>query len=200
MSAKLDLFKSLKAEYATPASPAFITTTPGQYLQVEGSGNPGGDAFTEAVGALYAVAYTTKMRHKKETGTDYTVAKLEAVWPKIPSTRDSSDWQWQLMIRVPEFIGESDLSAAIEALISKKKPESVRTVNLINFHEGDCVQMLHIGPYEDEPETCDLMAAHAAEQGFTITGRHHEIYLSDPRRVEPARLKTILRRPVHKVA
>lgn len=196
MPAKIDLFKSLKSEYAMPKSPAFITTTPGQYLQVCGEGPPGGTAFETALGALYAVAYTTKMRHKKETGIDYTVAKLECVWPHIPATRESPDWQWELMIRVPDFIKASEVSDAIDALISKKKPDSVRRVNLIDFNEGECVQMLHIGPYDDEPETCDLMAAYAAENERKIRGHHHEIYLSDPRRVEPARLKTILRNPL----
>lgn len=196
MPAKIDLFKTLKTEYASPASPAIIATTPGHYFQVAGTGKPGGDTFTTAIAALYAVAYTTKMRHKRETGVDYTVAKLEAVWPHLPATRDSDDWQWRLMIRVPDFIDESARQITIDALISKKKPESVRTVELVNLHEGPCVQMLHVGPYEDEPETCDAMAVYASENGFTITGDHHEIYLSDPRRIEPARLKTILRRPV----
>ncbi len=195
MPPKIDLIKELRTEYASPKSPAFIVTTPGQYFQIEGKGKPGCEAFIEAVGALYAVAYTTKMRHKKETSVDYTVAKLEAIWPKIPATRDSDDWQWKLMIRVPNFITEQQRQKSIDALIAKKKPESVRDVQLIEFDEGECVQMLHIGPYEDEPETCDIMAAYAAENGRKISGFHHEIYLSDPRRVEPARLKTILRRP-----
>lgn len=198
MPAKIDLLKDLKAEYVSPQSPTFITTTLGQYLQVEGTGKPGGDAFTDALGALYAVAYTTKMRHKKETGIDYTVAKLECVWPKIPATRESADWAWRLMIRVPDFITDEHRQSAIDALISKKKPDSVRGVQLVECNEGECVQMLHVGPYEDEPETCDIMAAYAADHDRQIAGFHHEIYLSDPRRVEPARLKTILRRPVEK--
>lgn len=196
MPAKIDLFKSLKTEYASPASPDFITTTSGQYFQVSGSGKPGGKAFGTAIKALYAVAYTTKIRHKKETGVDYTVAKLECVWTQIPPSRDSEDWSWKLMIRVPDFISDSQRQETIDVLISKKKPESVRTVELIKFHEDKCVQVLHVGPYEDEPETCDLMAAHAAAHDLVITGHHHEIYLSDPRRIEPKRLKTILRRPV----
>lgn len=196
MSAKIDLFKELKREYAAPSTPRFITTTPGQYLQVAGTSAPAGEAFSTAVAALYAVAYTTKMRHKRETGVDYTVAKLECVWPKIPAHRDSGDWRWQLMIRVPDFITDAQRQAAIDALISKKKPDSVRRVDLVKFDEGACVQMLHVGPYEDEPETVDLMAAHAANHDRRLAGFHHEIYLSDPRRVEPARLKTILRRPV----
>lgn len=198
MSAKLDLFKTLKTEYAAPATPAFITTTSGPYFQVSGSGKPGGPEFTTAVESLYAVSYTTKMRYKKETGVDYTVAKLECVWPHIPTSRDSDDWSWRLMIRVPDFISEAQRQETIEVLLSKKKPESVRTVELVEFHEGDCVQVLHIGPYEDEPETCDRMAIYAAEHGHQITGDHHEIYLSDPRRIEPARLKTILRQPINK--
>lgn len=199
MSAKLDLYKTLKTEYASPAAPTFITTTPGQYFQVSGTGKPGGPEFNTAVESLYAVSYTTKMRHKKATGQDYSVAKLECVWPHIPSSRESGDWQWQLMIRVPDYISETHRVETIDALISKKKPETVRAVALVSFHEGDCVQVLHVGPYEDEPETCDLMAIYAAENGHQITGHHHEIYLSDPRRIEPARLKTILRRPVNKI-
>ena len=200
VSEKIDLFKSLKREYAAPRTPAFVETTPGHYLRIEGAGKPGGKAFTDAVGALYAVAYTTKMRHKKGTGTDYVVGKLECIWPHLPETRDSDDWHWQLHIRIPDFVAVAERDAAVDALLSKKKPETVREVKLVQMHEGRCVQALHVGPYEDEATTFGLMEAFASKAGFDLAGYHHEIYISDPRRVEPKRLKTILRRPVHKLA
>lgn len=196
MPTKIDLFKELKTDYATPKQPTLLTTTPGHYLRIEGRGHPETSEFEDKMGALYAVAYTVKMRYKRDTGTDYTVGKLECLWPQLPSGPQSDDWHWQYHIRVPEFITAEHLQTAQDTLIAKKKPATVREVELVPLHEGHCVQMLHIGPYNDEPETVDQMAAHAAAEGYQITGMHHEIYLSDPRRIEPARLKTILRHPV----
>ena len=194
---KLDLFKSLKSEYASPKNPTLLTTTPGVYLSASGDGPPGGETFSDRIADLYAVAYTLKFRRKLGAGPDFAVGKTECIWHALPETRDSADgWSWQLLIRVPDVINDDDLEGTIAALIEKKKPVSVRNVKRVTLHEDRCVQMLHLGPYENEPETFALMQAFACESGFKPAGPPHEIYLSDPRRVEPANLKTILRLPV----
>ncbi|WP_221030819.1 GyrI-like domain-containing protein [Actomonas aquatica] len=194
---KIDLFKSLKTEYASPRQPRLINTSPGRYLSLTGSAVPGSEAYGAHVADLYAVAYTMKFRAKLHGGLDYAVGKLECIWLSLPDARDATTgWRWQLLMRVPDAIGEDDLATTIDALIDKKKPESVRDVQLVALHEGRCVQMLHVGPYDREPETFALMAEFAAAEGLSTAGGHHEIYLSDPRRVEPDRLKTILRLPV----
>ena len=129
------------------------------------------------------------LRRKLGAGPDFVVGKMECMWHALPDTRDRTDgWHWQILIRVPDAIGDDDLQGTIDALIEKKKPVSVRTVKRVTLHEGTCVQMLHVGPYENEPETFALMQAFAREAGFTPAGPPHEIYLSDPRRVESAKL------------
>jgi len=197
MPAKIDLLKSLKSEYTAQSVPALIETTPGSYLSITGDGVPGGECFNDRVAALYAVAYTTKMRYKRDAGVDYTVAKLECLWHGLPDSREATEgWQWQLLIRVPDFVTETHRDEAVAALLAKKKPATVNEVKHIGLHEGRCVQMLHIGPYEEEPASFAVMAEFAKAEGLSVTGAPHEIYISDPRRVEPARLKTVLRQSV----
>ncbi|MCF3649624.1 GyrI-like domain-containing protein [Synoicihabitans lomoniglobus] len=197
---KIDLFKSLKSEYASPRTPKLVPTTPGLYLAFNGSGRPGGDRFGDGIGALYAVGYTLKFRRKLGPGPDYAVGKLECIWKHLPAERDSDGWRWQLLMRVPDFITAAELDETIAVLIEKKKPATVREVQRVEIDEGLVVQMLHVGPYEDEPSTFAAMARYATAEGYASDGDPHEIYLSDPRRVEPARLKTILRQPVSKTA
>ena len=196
-SDKLDLFKQLKAEYVQPRKPAFVVTTPAQYLCVEGEGPPGAAAFEQGIAALYPVAFTTKFRRKLGPGPDYATGKLECRWLAVPETRDARNgWHWQLLMRVPDFIQAAEVDAAIDALIAKQKPAFVRDVKLLRLDERRCVQLLHIGPYDEEPASFNRMIEYAGEQGCSVNGAAHEIYLSDPRRVEPASLKTILRLPV----
>ena len=195
-SAKIDLFKSLKSEYAAPKKPAIIETTAGRYLTIEGQGQPGDETFSDHVAALYGIAYTIKMRRKSTGGQDYVIGKLEVVWLNLRADHKATDWHWKIMIRTPDFIEQSHLDSAVAVLLDKKKPPTVREVKLTTLHEGTCVQMLHVGPYDDEPTTVAVMLAHANAKGYESAGDHHDIYLSDPRRVAPARLKTIVRRPV----
>jgi len=199
-SEKVDLYKLHKDDYATPKKPEILTISPAQYLTVVGQGEPGGDTFTTRIGALYAVAYTVKMT-SKFAGRDYVVCKLEAVWwgsSKRPDffKEDMSKWNWKLMIRTPEFIRQKDIRAAQDALEKKGKGPEVAEVKLEIIDEGLCVQMLHVGPYDQEAVTVEVMKQAAVEQGLRFHGLHHEIYLSDPRRVAPERLRTILRVPV----
>ncbi len=197
---KLDLYKKYRKEYSASNMPALIEVKPALYLTVEGQGEPGGPAFQEALGALYAAAYTIKMT-KKSAGRDYKVCGLEGLWwADTPggdmAMESSAQWHWKLMIRTPDFIKDKDLASAVAAVHKKGKAAPVERVKLERIEEGECVQMLHVGPYSQEEQTITMMQVFAAANDLRFRGPHHEIYLSDPRRVPPERLKTILREPV----
>jgi len=198
---KLDLYKEHKAEYVTSKEPAIIDVKPARYLTITGKGAPGGSEFQKCIGALYGAAFTIKMT-KKFAGQDYKVCHLEGQWWGDQETGDFSalppqSWNWRLLIRVPDFIKAADLKAATKQLKAKGKGDEVSNVKLETIKEGKSVQMLHVGPYGDEGKTISRMMEHARGQGMFFSGLHHEIYLSDPRRVPAARLRTILRHPVH---
>ena len=197
---KIDLYKLHKAEYAATRKPALVEIKPACYLAISGQGAPGGERFTASIGALYGVAFTIKMTRKFAGQQDYAVCKLEGQWWSKPGQDlgklPLDQWQWKLLIRTPEFIKQNNLTQAVAVLLKRGKGEDVRQVRLETLAEGRCVQMLHVGPYEKECETIAVMQAFAEKQGLQFAGKHHEIYLSDPRRVPPERLKTILRHPV----
>jgi len=199
-AAKLDLFKTLKQDYVAPRKPVVVKTSPAKYLAIEGLGKPGGEEFQACIGALYGVAFTIKMTRKFAGQRDYAVSKLEAQW-WADGTNDlgrapMDKWRWKLLIRTPDFIGQQDLDRAKAVLLKRGKGQEVMRVQLETIDEGTCVQMLHVGPYEREGETVAVMRQFAESRHYAFDGRHHEIYLSDPRRVPPERLKTILREPV----
>jgi hypothetical protein len=196
---KLDLFK-VNPEYAAKPKPALVKTGPAVYLAVDGQGSPDGDAFGEAIGALYGMAFTIKMTRKFAGLGDYAVSKLEALWPEknFDPGVDKAQWKWTVMIRTPEFVAAGDLTKAADVLIKRSKGAGVDKVRLMRLNEGLCVQALHIGPYDEACRTVEAMKQLAEKNGLKFAGAHHEVYLSDPRRVEPARLKTILREPVKK--
>ena len=200
-TAKVDLYKAFAADYATPRQPALVVPRAAQYLAIEGRGAPGGTEFVERLGCLYNVAFTIKMA-RKFAGRDYAVCKLEGLWwgrarSGISFLQEPKErLRWELMIRTPDFIGERDLIAAVDTLRQRGKPAEVANVRLRHLDEGRSVQMLHVGAYDDEPRSLKLMHEFAHSQGLQPHGVHHEIYLSDPRRVAPARLRTILRMPV----
>ena len=197
MKAKLDLYKLHKTEYIASARPALVKTKPAQYLAIAGQGAPGGDRFVACIGALYGAAFTIKMTHKFAGKQDYAVCKLEAQWdfdgPTAGLPKDA--WKWKLLIRTPDFISSKALKGAVQTLLKRGKPPEVGEVKLETIDEGLCVQMLHVGPYEKEQESVALMNTFARAKELRLAGPHHEIYLSDPRRVPPERLKTILRQP-----
>ena len=205
MTEKIDLFKELKAEYKAKPEPAIVQTTNAQYLSIEGKGDPNGKSFQEAIGALYAMAFTIKMTRKAEGLGDYVVGKLETQWfseeDECFANLPKEKWQWIIMIRTPDCVKNVDLTKAVKAIISKDKCEHpIDKVTLIKLNEKQCVQTLHVGPYEKVGETIDKMVKFIqTEEKYTITGRYHEIYLSDPRRVAPEKLKTIIRFPVKKL-
>ncbi|HET9709659.1 MAG TPA: GyrI-like domain-containing protein [Gemmatimonadales bacterium] len=195
---KTDLYRRYKREYVAPKNPALVRVGPARYLSVSGRGDPNGPGFGAAVGALYGVAFTIKMA-KKAAKKDYVVAKLEGLWwggsrGKLLIDSPRSTWRWKILIRVPPFVTVSDLGRAKRELLRRGK--SGGTVRLESLREGRVVQLLHVGPYDREHESLGRMEEFARAGGMRFAGRHHEIYLSDPRRVAPARLRTILRRPV----
>ncbi len=195
---KLDLTKLHKADYVAPKQPVLLTLKPAHYLAISGQGSPGGDDFSARIGALYAMAFTVKMTRKFAGQQDYTIGKLEAQWffDGDPASLPKDQWRWKLLIRTPDFIKSVELKDAVATLLKRGKPPEVKEVKLERIAEGRCVQMLHVGPYERECETIWKMQAFAESQGLKLAGPHHEIYVSDPRRVPPERLKTILREPV----
>jgi hypothetical protein len=197
-AAKLDLGKIFQAEYVAPRKPVLLETAPSRYLAVDGTGAPGGAVFKARIGALYAIAFTVKMTRKFSGEQDYSISKLEARYLNLGGgpLPPPEQWRWQLLIRTPEFVVMDELARAVAALRKRGKEGDAALVRLESIAEGRCVQMLHVGPYDKEGDTVAVMEQLAAAQGLRCTGPHHEIYISDPRRVAPARLKTILRLPV----
>jgi hypothetical protein len=197
---KIDLYKLNKTEYAATRKPALVELKPATYLAICGQGVPGGEKFTASIGALYGVAFTIKMTRKFAGQQDYAVCKLEGQWWSKPgqdlAKLPQDQWLWKLLIRTPDFIKEADLRQAVAVLLKRGKGEDVKRVRLESLAEGLCVQMLHVGPYDKECETIRVMKEFSEKKQFEFSGKHHEIYLSDPRRVPPERLKTILRHPV----
>ena len=196
---KVDLYKKYHSEYVTPKEPLFVTIGPAKYLAFTGTGAPAGDRFQQGVAAIYSVAFTLKMA-EKSAGHDYKVCHLEAQWWTDEGTKFSGqkpdDWHWRLLIRVPDFVTETDVRQAIETVVAKGKTVAAREVKLEQLDEGRCVQVLHVGPYAAEKASVQKMHQVAKERGLHFRGPHHEIYLSDPRRVPEQRLRTILRYPV----
>jgi len=200
---KIDLYKQFKAEYHAAAKPALVTVEPAKYLSVSGRGAPDGDAFVTKLEALYAMAFAIKSAHKQR-GQDYAVCKLEGLWwgdfgYESFSGLPQDAWNWTLLIRTPDFVQGPDIRAAAKALLAKGKLQEVAEVAPFALAEGRCAQMLHVGPYQDEYKTLDVMRAYISTNQLQMRGLHHEIYISDPRRTAPDKLKTILRLPVEPV-
>ena len=192
---KVDLYKLHKSEYVTPKEPVLIHVGAAKYLAADGVGAPGGEKFQEAIGALYSMAYTMKMT-RKFADQDYKVCHLEGLWWGFEQMEAQDQWRWKLLMRVPDFISARDLKQAAATLKEKGKPDLPVEVRLETLKEGQCVQVLHTGPYSNEGATIARMQAFAESKGVSFAGAHHEIYLSDPRRVAPEKLRTILRMPV----
>lgn len=174
-----------------------------QYLMVDGHGDPNTSKdYADALAALYPVAFKLKFASKRDLARDYVVPPLEALWwaadmAAFTSARDKSQWYWTAMIMTPDWITAQLFGDAAAAVAAKDRPASLRKVRLETLEEGRCVQTLHTGPYDDEAGVLADMHDHfIPEAGLRMSGKHHEIYLNDARRVEPAKLRTILRQPV----
>jgi len=192
-----DIKKDLKQLYA-PKNPGWaLLDVPAQrFIAIDGQGNPNtAESYKQAVEALYAVAYTLKRTAER----DFVVGPLEGLWwaedMAAFTVRAKDSWQWTMLIAQPEWIDENAVEEARETVRRKKNLDA--DVRFETFAEGRCAQALHVGSYDDEgPLLARLHSEFLAAHGLTPTGRHHEVYLGDPRRTEPAKLKTVLRQPV----
>ena len=201
---KIDLWTEHKSIY-NPSwkSPELIRVPPLAYLAVDGIGDPNTSAaFRDAIGALYSLAYTIKFNGKAK-GVDFRVMPLSGRFhaedPSIFLKGKKKEWRWTLMIPVPSLVGASDLKKALASASAKKNASpALPLVRREVLREGLCAQILHRGPYADEAPTIQALHAFMREKGCTFSGSHHEIYISDPNRTAPARLKTIIRQPVKK--
>ncbi|WP_166350145.1 GyrI-like domain-containing protein [Phytoactinopolyspora limicola] len=200
---KFDVKKDRKDLYAPHARDFQLVEVPEMaFLMVDGDGDPNtSELYREAVEALYAVAYTLKFASKNQLGRDYVVAPLEGLWwaedYAVFKSRDKNKWQWTMMINQPEWITQSMVDDAIQTTASKKDLPALGRLRFERYTEGPAAQIMHIGPYDDEAATLQrLHDDYLPANGLTLRGRHHEIYLGDPRKTEPAKLKTILRQPV----
>lgn len=185
---------------ATP-EPALLRVPPARCVAVDGEGEPGGERFQRALRALYGVAWTVKMA-RKPAGKPGAIGPLEGLWWGLEPGRrpvPRSRWRWKLFLRVDPPVGARELEAAARSLEARGRGDGTGDVRLEVLREGACVQALHVGPYADEPATVRRMEAFARERKLAFAGPHHEIYLSDPRRTAPSRLRTILRHPVRPV-
>ncbi|MFQ5616709.1 MAG: GyrI-like domain-containing protein [Anaerolineales bacterium] len=201
---KIDPKKELKHLYR-PSAKKFVVVDvpPMNFLMIDGHGDPNtAQEYQDAVEALYAVAYTLKFKSKKEKGMDYVVPPLEGLWwvdnMEEFSTEDKDAWEWTAMIMQPEPVTPGMFEEALEQVEKKKNPPALSKIKFESFHEGLSVQIMHIGPYSAEGPTIEKMRDFIGENGYEPGGKHHEIYLSDPRRTAPERLKTVVRQPVHK--
>jgi len=201
----IDLKKTLKPYYSASATKPVIIDVPAlNALMVDGTGDPNSPAFQEAVGSLYSVAYTLKFTLKKEKAVDYPVMALEGLWsagdPVAFLSDKRDEWQWTIFIVLPDIVTRKDVAAAIAAVKKKAKFPRFPEVRFEKFAEGKAAQIMHVGPYSAEGPTIERLHKFVAELGYTLRGRHHEIYFGDPRRSAPDKLKTILRQPVGKAA
>jgi hypothetical protein len=200
---KLDLKKQWKPLYdAKPSAVAAVEVPPLSYLMVDGEGDPNiSESYAQAIEALYALSYTLKFAIKKGSrAIDYGVMPLEGLWwaddPHVFHQTDKSGWKWTAMIAQPEFITQADVDAAIDEVRRKKNPAALDRVRFEKFFEGAAAQILYAGPYAAEGPAIQRMHEFIHHAGKQLRGKHHEIYLGDPRRTAPEKLKTILRQPM----
>ena len=171
------------------------------FVMIDGRGDPNSSPeYSEAIQALYAASYTLKFALKKTTGFDYRVGPLEGLWWADDmadfSVARKSDWIWTMMIAQPDAVTNERFAAARDAAARKKALPALARTRLVRFTEGLCAQVLHVGPFSAEAPTIAALHAFIRSQGFDLSGKHHEIYLSDPRRSAPEKWKTIIRQPV----
>jgi len=200
---KIDFKTTLDSYQAKRGQYRILTVPKLQYLMVDGHGDPNtSQEFTDAVEALYPVAYKLKFASKNELGKDYVVPPLEGLWwaedmETFTAARDKSQWDWTLMLLTPDWITEEMFEAAKEKIKEKSMPKKLSKVRLEKLDEGLCVQTLHVGSYDDEAPVLEKMHSEfIPNNGLKMIKKHHEIYFSDFRKVAPDKLRTILRQPV----
>lgn len=199
--ARLELVRQWKNLYAPSAKAISVVTAPPlNFLMVDGKGDPNvAPEYGDAVQALYALAYGLKFHIKKEQGIDYAVMPLEGLWWVDDMTRfnvrDKSAWQWTMMIVQPDFVSDA-LVQQVRQDVARKKALALSKIRFETFDEGLAAQIMYLGAYADEGPTIRSLHEHIRMTGHSLRGKHHEIYLGDPRKTAPAKLKTVIRQPI----
>ena len=201
--AKTDFKKQLKHLYQPSSKDVSVVDVPDMnFLMVDGQGDPGtSPEYQEALEALYTVAYQLKFTIKgRDPELDYVIPPPEGLWWAKDmgafSMNDRDAWQWTAMIMQPDHVTQALFDEAVDQVKQKKDLPGVGKLRLERFHEGRAVQILYLGPYSAEGPTIERLHAFAREHGYQLRGKHHEIYLSDPRRTAPEKIKTVIRQPV----
>ncbi len=201
---KIDYKKDFPALYRPgKKAPVFVEVPPMTFFMIDGKGDPNtAQEYAEAIECLYAVSYALKMKIiKKETPSkDYVVPPLEGLWYMEDmatwSMKNKNEWQWTMMIRVPDFASKKQIDRAITIAKAAKNPPALPKLRVEEYNEGFSVQILHIGSYDQEHENIMRIHEFAKAEGYALRGKHHEIYLSDPRKTDAVKLKTVLRQPI----
>ncbi|MFH1215180.1 MAG: GyrI-like domain-containing protein [Pseudomonadota bacterium] len=202
---KIDYKKKFKPLYTPSQKEVSLVEVPVMnFLMVDGQGDPNtSQSFHDAIEVLYSVSYTLKFMIKKSGVADYTVPPLEGLWWCDDMTEFSIGnkeiWKWTLMIMQPEYVTKELLEQAIAEVERKKNPVALPKLRFEAYHEGVTAQIMHIGPFSEEGPTIEKLHAFIRENNYEMSGKHHELYLSDMRRCAPEKLKTVLRQPVKKI-
>ncbi len=199
---KLDLRKRLGPLYDARSEPALVEVPAMSYLMIDGSGDPNAEGYQQATEALFALSYALKFAIKKGGGPDYGVLPLEGLWwvddLAALDLQHRENWRWTSMIMQPDQVTAELVERTREEVRKKKQLPSLDRLRFETFEEGLAAQVLHIGPYADERPTIERLHRFVEDNGYELRDKHHEIYLGDPRRAAPDRLRTILRHPVRK--
>jgi hypothetical protein len=192
-----------KTLYQPPADPVLVEVPSFEFVMIDGSGDPATSSdYQSTIGALYAVSYPVAISLKRAGRLDAKVRPLEGLWWAAdlgvfePASADRASWRWTMMIRQPDDVPGDLYDAAIAKMARKLGPRIADRVRIERFEEGLCAQLMHRGPYADEGPNITRLHDFAAAQGLRLRGQHHEIYLSDPRRCAPHKMRTVLRNPV----
>ncbi len=198
--AKMNLKSEMAPYYNAPVGRVAVIEVPRmKFIMLDGKGDPAKAAFQEAVQTMYPLAYTIKFKVKRELGKDFQVMPLEGLWWMKGGGFDlkrRDEWLWTIMMMQPDLVTKELFSEGVGEVREKKGLPGVEDARLEKFAEGLCVQTTHVGPYSTEPTTMAMMSEFISENGYKMTGKHHEIYMGDPRRSAPSKLRTVLRHPV----
>ncbi len=198
---KQDVKKDLKHLYSPSAKEVSVIDIPTMsFLMLDGRGDPNTDQeYKDAVEALYSVAYTIKFMLKKESAFDYAVMPLEGLWWAEGGRNASREnWQWTMMIMQPSVVTDETFIRALEGAKQKRSLPALDKIRMESLDEGMAMQIMHVGPFATEDQTLEKMEQFAEEQHYIWHGKHHEIYLSDPRKTAQERMRTVLRQPVRR--
>jgi hypothetical protein len=202
---KLDYKKQFPQYYRPKKKPVILDIPEMNYFMIDGKGDPNtSKEYQAAVECLYAASYTLKMKIVKKNNpeNDYVVPPLEGLWymDKMEdwSMDNKEDWLWTMMIRIPDFVSEEQIRKSIELTKELKDPVALSKLYHEKYNEGSVVQIMYLGSYADEGPTIKLMHDYANDEGYRLNGKHHEIYLGDPRKTAPEKLKTVIRQPITK--